>query len=149
MSTLENQFPSDKQGELENQANVVALRTHVEIELIDSTGTSERLTFDLVPDEQADFYSGLLGESTPLAQAILGQVEGSLVPYLASDVRQVRIMTVGPSAIQMPEQAATRRKAAAQKALKQAERTNAMIFATSVEGKWGDYDADGMMENWD
>ena len=31
-----------------------------------------------------------------------------------------------------------------QEAITDSERTNAVIFATSVDGKWGDYDADGL-----
>jgi hypothetical protein len=126
----------------------VSLGAHVAIELLSQSGESERLEFDLVPDDQADFYSGLLGESTPLARAILGQTVGSLVPYRQADIQQVRILTVDPSARQASSEAAARRKAAVQEAVKQAERTNALIFATTVEGKWGEYDADGMIENW-
>ena len=57
----------------------VALGTHVEVELIDEAGVSERLAFDLVPDEQADFANGFLGVGTPLAQAILGQTASETV----------------------------------------------------------------------
>jgi hypothetical protein len=127
----------------------VKLFTHVEVEMIDASGESERLTFDIVPDEQADFYSGLLGEGTPLAQAILGQVAGDQVRYQAGETCLVRVLAVSPIEKTEAGEAAARRKAAAAEALKQAERTNAMIFATTVEGKWGEYDADGMMENWD
>lgn len=131
-----------------NSADVVDLYTHVEIELIDQAGQAERLGFDLVPDGQADFYSGLLGLSTPLAQAILGQPAGSLALYQAADIRQVRILAVTSLSQAASSEAATRRQEAVQEALKQVERTNAMIFASTIEGKWGEYDADGMMENW-
>jgi hypothetical protein len=127
----------------------VKLYTHVEVEMIDASGESERLSFDIVPDEQADFYSGLLGEGTPLAQAILGQVAGGQARIQAGENCLVRILAVSPIEGNEAGEAAARRKAAAAEALKQAERTNAMIFASTVEGKWGEYDADGMMENWD
>ena len=55
---------------------LVALGTHVEVELIDESGASEHLAFDLVPDEQADFANGFLGAGTPLAQAIWGRTRG-------------------------------------------------------------------------
>jgi hypothetical protein len=127
----------------------VKLFTHVEIEMIDASGESEHLSFDLVPDEQADFYSGLLGEGTPLAKAILGQVAGSQVNLEAGETCTVKILTVNSIAKNVSSEGAARRKAVAEEALKQAERMNAMIFSTTVEGKWGEYDADGMMENWD
>jgi hypothetical protein len=41
----------------------VDLGKHVEIELVDPEGEVERMAFDLVPDEQADFYSGLLAST--------------------------------------------------------------------------------------
>ena len=126
----------------------VDLGKHVEIELADPEGEVERLAFDLVPDEQADFYYGLLGISTPLAKAILGQRVGSVVNYRSGERYRVRILSVRPIDHENLGAAAERRKAA-QDAVKQAERTTALIFATSVDSKWGDYDADGMIENWD
>ncbi|MBN1147806.1 MAG: GreA/GreB family elongation factor [Anaerolineales bacterium] len=127
----------------------VKLYSHVEIELVDASGGSERLAFDIVPDEQADFYSGLLGVSAPLARAILEQPVGSLARYDAGEPCQVRILSAHRIESSQASEAAARRKAAADEARKQVERTNAMIFATTVEGKWGEYDADGMMENWE
>jgi hypothetical protein len=127
----------------------VKLFTHVEIELIDPSGESERMAFDIVPDEQADFYSGLLGESTPLARAILEQPVGSLARYDAGESCQVKILSARRIEPDLSGEAAARRKAAADEAFKQIERTSAMIFASTVEGKWGEYDADGMMEGWE
>ena len=66
----------------------MAVGTHVEVELIDEAGESERLVFDLVPDKQADFANGFLGESTPLAQAILGQTRRECGAYRVGDVVQ-------------------------------------------------------------
>ncbi|MBN2550807.1 MAG: GreA/GreB family elongation factor [Anaerolineales bacterium] len=137
------------QGDPDASPQVVDLNTHVEIELVNQAGESEHLAFDLVSDDRADFYSGLLGVSTPLAQAILGQTAGSLAPYHAADIRQVRILAVTAISQAASSEPAMRRQEAVQEALKQVERTNAMIFASTVEGKWGEYDADGMMENWD
>ena len=135
--------------EKRQDVGLVALNTHIEIEFISLSGTNERLEFDIVPDQQADFYSGLLGESTPLAQAILGRPEGSVAPYHVADISQVRIVSVKPIAGDASPEAAERRKKAAKDALQQVERTNALIFATTYEGKWGGYDADGMIKNWD
>ena len=77
-----------------NRSQPVAVGTHVEVELIDEAGVNERLEFDLVPDKQADFANGFLGESTPLAQAILGQTAGSVVAYRVGDVAKVSVLTV-------------------------------------------------------
>jgi len=129
--------------------SVVGLNTHVVIELIDPSDESECLEFDIVPDSQADFYSGLLGVSTPLAIAISGRKVGEMVYYEAGEIQRVKVLSIDPSSSLAMDDAAARRKAAVEQAVKQVQRTNALIFATSVEGKWGDYDADGMIENWD
>jgi hypothetical protein len=140
---------SDSDSQREPAPAKVALGTHVEIELIDPSGESERLAFDVVPDDQADFRSGLSGEGTPLGRAILGRRVGEQMIYKAAEVLKVRIISIDPVASQPSDEAAARRKEAVQEAATQIERTNAMIFATTVEGKWGGYDADGMMKDWE
>ncbi len=120
-----------------------AIGSHVEVALVDRSGSAERLAFDIVQDKKADFYSGLLSAGTPLAQAILGKTAGSVVPYTAGDVVQVRVLSVTVGAATSGD-AAARRQAAVREAVEQAESTNAMIFATTVEGKWGEYDTDAI-----
>ncbi|MBX7237452.1 MAG: hypothetical protein K1X65_23945 [Caldilineales bacterium] len=117
---------------------------HVVIELIDARGQAETLAFDLVPAEAADIDRGLLGANTPLAQAILGRKAGGSIPYAMGDVRQLRILSVGPSQRQELEDARAKREAAMQKAAEAIARTNAEMFAASFSGKWGDYDPAGM-----
>ena len=103
----------------------------------------------IVPDAGADFSRGLLGESTPLAQAILGQAAGSLLPYTAGDARSVHILAVeAPDAPPPTEAVARRRAETLRQAVEQAQRTDAMIFASSFSGKWGDYDPKGI-EQWE
>jgi hypothetical protein len=121
---------------------VVALHTQVEIELVSRLGETERLAFEIVPDKEADFYSGFLSQDTPMARAILGRPAGSAVPYTVGDGREIRILSIGPASGANPAEAADKRRAAVEEAKRQAERTNAIIFASSVEGKWGEYDAD-------
>jgi hypothetical protein len=128
---------------------VVARYTRVETDLIDSAGESEKLSFTVVPDEQADFSSGLLGENTPLASAIMGKPAGSPASYYANGLIRVKILSVTPIDHPNMGEGAARRKAAVEEAITQAERTSALIFSTSVAGKWGDYDADGMIEGWE
>lgn len=120
-------------------SNVVSVGKHVEIQLVHANGVDE-LAFDIVTDDQADFARGYLGEGTPLAQAILGHSAGSTLPYNAGDTTEVRIIQVGPAASPPPGDVQARRDAVIRRAIDQSDRTNAMIFASSFSGKWGDYD---------
>jgi hypothetical protein len=122
--------------------------THVVIELRDASGQSERLEVDLVPDELADLARGFLGVGTPLARAIAGQPAGSSVPYRQADIVSVRILSVAPARAAPDADAAEQREAALRKAVEEAQRTDAIVFASSFSGKWGDYDPQGM-EHWD
>ena len=117
---------------------------HVELELIDEQGRSEPLAVDIVKAQSANLAQGFLGANTPLAKAIRGQTAGSEVAYLMGDIRRVRIVSVTVAQSAAPADARQRRAAVLQKALSDAERTNAEIFASSFSGKWGDYDPQGM-----
>ena len=126
----------------------IGLGTHVEIDLIDERGNAERMAFDLVPAKQADMGRGLLSADAPLGKALRGKFVGALVPYVMGDIRQIRIVSVGPGQSSQTADAEARRAAVLKKALDDAERTNAQIFAASYSGKWGDYDPDGV-DKWD
>ena len=125
-----------------SQANpvLVALGTHVEVELIDETGESEHLAFDLVPDEQADFANGFLGAGTPLAQALWGKRAGESAPYRRGGVTTVRVVNVMAAARVQAEDVAAKRQAVIQQAVAESERISDMVFALAVGSKWGDYD---------
>ena len=129
-----------------NDLQLVTVGTHVEVELIDEAGASERLTFDLVPDKQADFAHGFLGESTPLAQAILGQTAGSVVAYRVGDVVKVSVLTVTPEARVPVEDVAAKRQAVIQQVVAESHRISDMVFALAVGSKWGDYDPGGSQD---
>jgi len=118
----------------------IALGTHVEVELIDESGASEQLAFDLVPDERADFANGFLGVGTPLAQAILGKAAGESVAYRLGDVVSVRVVVVTPAARVQEEDVAAKRQAVIQQVVAESERISDMVFALAVGSKWGDYD---------
>ncbi len=123
--------------------------TCVVIELISRSGERESLTFDLVPDAQADFQAGFLGVSAPIARAILGETAGVAVPYFTEELLGVQICSVMPSTRQPDPAAAARRDAAVRDAVDQIEFTTAVLFAASVDTKWGEYDADGLdFEQW-
>lgn len=118
----------------------VGLGTRVEVELVDESGASERLAFDIVPDTLADFAHGFLGVGTLLAQAILGQPAESVVPYRVGDMAEARILSVTLDVRPPPDDVEAKRKAVIQQAIAQSERTSDMAFALAVGSKWGDYD---------
>jgi hypothetical protein len=139
---------SDSQPQDISQAPAVATTgMHITLELIDNSGAIERLELDIVPDQQADFAHGFLGEGTPLGKTVLGKAAG-VYPYTAGGLAKVRILSVRPSDTPPPQDTASRRQAILQKAVDESDRVNAMIFASSFSGKWGDYDPSGV-EKWD
>ena len=128
---------------------VAALGMRVEVELVSREGETERLAFTLVPDEQADLAAGFLGAGTPLGKAILGQAAGRELPYPVADMQSVRILSVQAGGPAQTEDVAARREAVTREAVNRAEFTSAMIFASAVDTKWGDYDVDGLdPEKW-
>jgi hypothetical protein len=120
----------------------ISLNCRVLVELVDSTGETERREFTLVTGKQADFKSGLLDENTPLGRALLGHRAGETLPYQAGDLVEVRILTVEAGDGSVPADAAGKRRAAVRKAAAQSEITNQMIFSTASGSKWGDYEVD-------
>ncbi len=125
------------------------LGCQIELELLSRSGDRERWMFDLVPDEQADYQSGFLGVRTPLAQAILGEKVGVTIPYFTDELMAVEILSIRESTRKLISDAAARREAALKDAKDQIEFTSAVLFAASVDTKWGEYDADGLdYEEW-
>ena len=120
----------------------ITLHCRVLVELVDASGQAERLEFTLVPAEQADLKSGLLGENTPLGRLLLGRFAGQSLPYRAGDLKEVRILAVQPAGDAVPSDAADKRCQAVRKAAAQSEITSQMIFSTASGSKWGDYDVD-------
>jgi hypothetical protein len=130
----------------------VKVGTHVVLELIDEHGGREPLELDVVADAAADFDAGRLGIGTPLGKAIAGKRAGSVAPYKMGDLREVLICDVRPAAgglaAATAEDAAERRQATLDKAAQEIAKTNAQIFASTFEGKWGGYNPEGM-DHWD
>src|SRR5512133_3606184 len=122
---------------------------HVELELKYETAEVERMSLDVVADDAADFEHGFLGESTPLAKAILGKTAGSVVSYRAGDITQVRILSVSGELRGKPADLSDRREESLRKAIRHSDHTSAVIFASSMNSKWGDYDPDGLKEDED
>jgi hypothetical protein len=122
---------------------------HIALDLLSRSGERERLSFDLVPDSQADYQAGFLGISTPLAKAILGEKAGITIPYFTEELMAVEIISIRASTRSADKDAAEQRQAAIQEAKDQIEFTNAVLFAASMNTKWGAYDADGLdYEGW-
>ena len=119
------------------------LGMQVEIDLVTIDGT-DRLEMEIVPDNYADFTLGYLGISTPLARTILGRKAGETIPYPVEGGIAVRLIHVAPSQKAPPTEIAERRQAVLRKAVDQSDHTNAVLFASSFSGKWGDYDPDSI-----
>jgi hypothetical protein len=128
----------------ESNSLPVAPGTRLDLELHSRSGEVERLSLTVVADEQADFAAGLLGAGTPLARALMGHLTGEVLPYTAGDLRSVKILAVAAADGQERGEAAARRAAAYRRAVEQAEFTNAVTFASSVDTKWGEYDPEGL-----
>jgi hypothetical protein len=119
----------------------------VEIDLIDREGHKERLSIVIVPHESADFEHGYLGVDTPLGKALLGERTGHVIPYLKDDILAIEVLQVTKAA-QLPSQETAKRRADEMKrTLKEVQNTNAMLFASSFSGKWGDYDPDSIPQD--
>lgn len=128
----------------DNKRAQVGQNSHVEVELMDEQGNSERMEFDLVADHAADFDLGRIGVSAPLGKAIRGKFVGDVVDYVMGDIRQVRILHASPLQTKITDDAEERRQAILEEARRKAERTNTDMFASSYSGKWGDYSTDEM-----
>jgi hypothetical protein len=141
--------PDDTSQDPDGPPSQVAIGTHVEVELVDETGARERLAFEVVPDEEADFGAGFLGAGTPLAQALLGQGAGSVLPYQVGDIREVKILSVAAGTRAGADDAAASRQAIIQKAISKSDLAESVRFALTVDQKWGDTDPEGIVSNWE
>lgn len=125
----------------------IDLNTHVELEMLCSSGEREAASFDIVLEEEADYYAGFLGICTPLAQAILGHIAGDRIKYLAGDLCEVIVLSVTPMVRQLPGDSATRREEVLRKVVAESELKDRIAVATSVDNKWGDYDPEALLKN--
>ena len=114
----------------------------VVVELVESTGESEQRVFTIVSPQQADFRTGLLDESAPLARALVGHFAGQILPYRLGGLKEVRILEVKRVPGIVSAEAADQRRADVKNAEAQSEATSQMIFASARGSKWGDYEVD-------
>jgi hypothetical protein len=129
---------------MEPKADIIAIGCEVEVKLLDRAGNKEWLRVIIVTDDAADFSHGYLGENTPLAKVLLGERAGNIIPYLKDDILGIEILAVTKSTNEPPVDAVEKRNAMMEKTMREVEDTNAMIFASSFSGKWGDYDPDSI-----
>lgn len=121
----------------------------VAIELIGIDQSREKMAFQIVPDELADFPRGFVGESTPLAKALIGHTAGERVAYRVDDIREVVILGVEVAEGLPDRSVIERREAVLRKALRQSELSNLISFAASFNSKWGDYDPESLVDEWE
>jgi len=129
---------------MELEAGIVTVGCQVEVDLQDRSGKKERLNVVIVPDEAADFANGYLSENTPLAKILLGERAGIIIPYLKDDILSIEILAINKPTGKPSKDAAEKRRVMMKKAIQEVEDTNAMVFASSFSGKWGDYDPDSI-----
>jgi hypothetical protein len=122
---------------------------NVALELIDETGSPEIMEVLIVPDAYADLAKGYLGEGTPLARAILEKTAGQTVEYHMGDIQAVRILAVSEAQMGPDESIAERREQTMRAARDQSDLTSVMLFASSFNGKWGDYDPSSLSKEMD
>jgi hypothetical protein len=126
------------------EVDLITIGCEVEVDLLDRAGKKERLRVVIVLDEAADFAHGYLGENTPLAKVLLGERAGTTIPYLKDDILAIEILSVTEPTNMPPDDIAEKREAMMKKAMREVQDTNAMVFASSFSGKWGDYDPDSI-----
>lgn len=121
----------------------------VAIELLNTDGSREKMAFQIVEDALADFTHGFVGESTPIAQALLGHVTGDRVNYSVDDIAEIHVLGVELAETGPDESVIARREATLRKALRQSELANLIAFAASFNSKWGDYDPQSLTDEWE
>jgi hypothetical protein len=129
---------------MKSQPDIITVGSEVELELVDRAGKKERMKVVIVDDKAADFTRGYLSENTPIAKALLGEKSGNTIPYLKEDILSIQILSVTQPISKPPEDAAEKREAMMKKTLREVQDTNAIVFASSFSGKWGDYDPDSI-----
>ncbi len=126
----------------------VAENTKVEVELVASDKTREKMEVVLVPDNAADLAKGRLGIGTPLAQAILGHAAGETLEYKRGDIVRVKILSVAVNEQALAAGAGEEREESLRRARDKAQHANMVAFALTFDSKWGDYDPENIQENW-
>jgi ribosomal protein S1 len=131
---------SEQRRDYDPPPGLVAVGSRVEVELISRDGDTERLAFDVVPEQAANFDEGFLSVTAPLARAIVGRSPGAEVAYRMGDIVTVRILSVERSRRRAEEDAAATREATTREAVERAKADETIQLALTFSSKWGDYD---------
>lgn len=131
------------------EKTAVALGMRVEIELLARDKTREKLALSLVNDDAADFAKGFLSVDTPLAKTILGHSAGETLAYKQGDIVQIKILTVEPAEVTHASDAAEQRDETLRRARDKAELANMVSFALTFDSKWGDYDPEQIVKQYE
>ena len=123
--------------------------TRVLVELVDERGLTEQMDVTIVADDFADVRIGYLGQGTPLARALEGHIPGDCVDYRMGELRELRILAVSLAEKGPDAGVSERRQEILRKAAADSDRINAILFASSFNGKWGDYDPSSLVEGPD
>lgn len=127
----------------------ITIGTRVEIELLARDKTREKLILVLVNDNAADFDKGYLSINTPLAKNILGHAVGETLAYLQGDMLQVKILAVENAPATTMTDAAEQRDETLRRARDKAELANMVSFALTFDSKWGDYDPEQIVKQYE
>jgi hypothetical protein len=130
-----------------SERDIIRVGSQVAVLLTDRNGQTEQFSVIIVPDEDADFNQGLLGQNTPIAKALMGEKSGQVIPYLKDDILSIEVLSVTIPDTLPESDAAKKRKAKYLEAKREVEDTSAMVFASSFSGKWGDYDPDSIAKD--
>ncbi len=108
-------------------------------------GTTRQLAQFAVQLRYVDLPTEVVEKAKEIALHAWGvQLAGSTLPYPMADIRAVRILAAVAHGSTPTEDVAARREASRQEAVNKSEFINAMIFASAVDTKWGDYDVDSL-----
>lgn len=127
----------------------IAPGMRVDVELVARNKTREQLQLVLVGDAAADFDKGFVGLGTPLAQALLGHTVGETLPYARGDIVQLKILGVHATDEAPDADAAEQRDESLRRARDKAELTSMVSFALTFDSKWGAYDPEQIVANFE
>ncbi len=123
--------------------------TRVQVELISKNKTREKLQMVLVTDEQADFDKGFLSGSTPLAKTLMGHHAGETLEYKHGDIVELKIVSVEAGNALAQADTAEQRGETLRRARDKAELSNLVSFALTFDSKWGDYDPEQIVKQYE
>jgi hypothetical protein len=121
----------------------IGIGDEVEFELILRNGCKQKLIFTIVDHKYSDVEKGFLSNHSPIAILILGEKVGSVIPYFTDETKGIEILSIRKPT-HLPTITPNQRKKTMSQILNQIEYRDAILFASSVDTKWGSYDPDSM-----